>query len=481
MHPNPKNPRNITDKKLAMLKKSLETFGDLGGIVVNESSQQIVGGHQRVKALLGGDGSIPEGAVRITKRFSEPTRTGTIAEGHIVAVGAHMASERYPYRVVRWDESRERAANLSANKGAGEFDLDAVADWLGDLETADIDLDLTMFDVDDRDALLLGEVPPSLAPVIAPSVNPDVDRLQALGELGEEEIPESAPRVCELGDVWQLGKHRLVCGDATDPAVVESLMAGKKADLVFTSPPYAQQRDYKNKIMNWDALMQGVFGNLPAHEKTQVLVNLGLVHRDGEWQPYWDGWVEWMRGQGWKRKGWYVWDKGYAVPTAQHSRMQPAHEWVFHFCKTEIVVQKTAVCRRAGEKNSKTSRRNAKGEVTASNCAGLAVQDNKIPDSVFRITPEQARGLHSAGHPAVFPTKLPAEVLAAFTDADAILYEPFAGSGTSIIAAEMMGRTCYAAEIALEYCDIVLARWKKNGGDEPVLAPSPAPKRKVHG
>ena len=73
-------------------------------------------------------------------------------------------------------------------------------------------------------------------------------------------------------------------------------MAGETAALCFTSPPYGQQRDYATGgIGDWDALMQGVFAALPMAEDGQVLVNLGLVHRDGEWQAYWQGWLDWTR------------------------------------------------------------------------------------------------------------------------------------------------------------------------------------------
>jgi len=71
------------------------------------------------------------------------------------------------------------------------------------------------------------------------------------------------------------------------------------------------QRDYTTGgVGDWDALMQGVFRNLPMAPAGQVLVNLGLVHRKNEWQPYWLTWIEWMRAQGWRRFGWYVWDQG---------------------------------------------------------------------------------------------------------------------------------------------------------------------------
>ena len=86
-----------------------------------------------------------------------------------------------------------------------------------------------------------------------------------------------------------------MCGDSTSAQDVATLMASATATFVFTSPPYAQQRDYgvaKEKISDWDALMQGVFTAAPVRADAQLLVNIGLVHRDGEWAPYWDRWIE---------------------------------------------------------------------------------------------------------------------------------------------------------------------------------------------
>ena len=121
--------------------------------------------------------------------------------------------------------------------------------------------------------------------------------------------------------------HRLLVGDSTNAADVGRLMGGAKADLCFTSPPYANQCAYDSGqgTGDWDGLVRGVFANLPMTETGQVLVNLGLVHKDGEWWPYWDSWIAWMREQGWRRFGWYVWDQGSGLPGdwngAWHHRM----------------------------------------------------------------------------------------------------------------------------------------------------------------
>jgi hypothetical protein len=137
------------------------------------------------------------------------------------------------------------------------------------------------------------------------------------------------------------GGHRLLCGDATSAADVARVMGGEEADICFTSPPYAQQRDYKTGPQDWQALMEGVFSVVPAHQTTQVFVNLGLVHRESEWWPYWDGWIEWMRSAGWRRFGWYVWDQGSGLPGDWNGRLAPSHEFVFHFNRIAERARKT--------------------------------------------------------------------------------------------------------------------------------------------
>src|SRR5262249_45109598 len=125
----------------------------------------------------------------------------------------------------------------------------------------------------------------------------DLARL-ARGRREVQEIPAELDRADELqakwktqtGQLWCIAGHRLLCGDATKAADVARLMNHALVSVCFTSPPYLQQREYTVAIDDWDALMKGAFLHLPMREEGQLLVNLGLIHRDGEWLPYWDGW-----------------------------------------------------------------------------------------------------------------------------------------------------------------------------------------------
>jgi DNA modification methylase len=123
-------------------------------------------------------------------------------------------------------------------------------------------------------------------------------------------------------------------------------MDGGRAVLVFTSPPYGNQRDYTTGgAEDWDGLMRGVFARLPLSEDAQVLVNLGRIHRDNEWQIYWHAWLDWMREQGWRRFGFYVWDQGPGLPGDWNGRLAPAFEFVFHFNRKARKPNKIVPCR----------------------------------------------------------------------------------------------------------------------------------------
>ena len=133
--PNPQNPRKITDEQLDALRNAMGEFGDLSGLVVNLTTGNMVGGHQRVKIL----GDAP---ITIQHRYDKPTKQGTVAEGHVVYGG-----EKFVYRAVRWNKVKEQAAMLAANKHGGTFDDELVKSLLAELSASgQIDVALTGFD-----------------------------------------------------------------------------------------------------------------------------------------------------------------------------------------------------------------------------------------------------------------------------------------------------------------------------------------------
>jgi len=409
------NPRTHTAEQVSQIAASIVEFGFLNPILV-DTNAGIIAGHGRLQAAK------------------------------------QLALEQVPVVVLdHLKETQKRAYIIADNKLAlsAGWDDAALAAEMHALNGDQFNLELTGFDEAEIDRLL--------APLNdnEPSGNQRSD---------EEAVPDEPKRlVARLGDVWQIGRHRLLCGDSTDASTVAKLMNGERANLLFTSPPYGNQRDYTTGgIADWNALMQGVFANLPVQDDGQVLVNLGLIHKDGEWQPYWYDWLDWMRLKGWRRFGWYVWDQGPGLPGDWNGRLAPSFEFVFHFNKAPRKPNKTVPCKWAGHimHEDEGGLREKDGKVGKWTHAEQPVQDTRIPDSVIRITRHKARGVETA-HPAVFPIKLVSFVLEAYSNVGDICYEPFCGSGTSIIAAEQSGRSMRAVEIAPEYCDVTLERCRE--------------------
>ncbi len=411
-----RNARTHSDAQVAEIAGSIREFGFTNPVLVDEDGT-LIAGHGRVLAAR---------------------KLGMAEVPTIMLTGL--------------SETQRRALVLADNRIAinAGWDNDLLALELGDLQDAGFDLGLTGFTGDE------------IADLLHPATEDGGDG----GDDAADEIPEpAADPVVRPGDMWLLGDHRLLCGDSTSPDDVARVMAGETAALCFTSPPYAQQRDYANGgVGDWDRLMQGVFAALPMAEDGQVLVNLGLVHRDGEWWPYWHGWLDWMRGQGWRRFGLYVWDQGPGLPGDWGGRFAPSFELVFHFNRVGRKPNKTVPCKYAGQDTHlradghSTAMRRPDGTVGAWTHAGKPTQDFRIADSVIRIGRHKARGIE-VEHPAVFPVALSAFVLEAYGDAGAVCFEPFAGSGTAIIAGQQTGRKVRAIELAPVYADVALRRW----------------------
>jgi DNA modification methylase len=373
-------------------------------------------------------------------------------DGSLVLIDGHLRKDTTPDTVVPvliLDVSEAEANKLLAT-------LDPLAALAG----ADKDkLDALLREVQTGDESL-GKILTDLA--TANGVIPGEGGQPAPGEGGDEFDTEAALEgECRVqpGDLWLIdgGKHRLACGDSTEAATVERLMGGEKASLCFTSPPYAQQRDYGKKINDWDALMQGVFANLPMTDDGQVLVNLGLVHRDGEWIPYWEGWIEWMRAQGWRRFGWYVWDQGSGLPGDWSGRLAPSHEFVFHFNRESVKPEKI-VRKQAESIRDRTGDTTMRGDLSAGrpmSSGGASLQTHKIADSVLRIQRQCGSVMLNEHHPAVFPVALPEFAINCWPGD---VYDPFGGSGTTLIAAHRLGRKSYLMELEPKYCEIILRR-----------------------
>ncbi|MCK4150616.1 ParB/Srx family N-terminal domain-containing protein, partial [Ralstonia pseudosolanacearum] len=218
--PYARNPRTHNDEQVARIAASIVEYGWTNPVLV-DGENGVIAGHGRLAAArqLGMD-EVP------------------------VIELAHLSP------------TQKRALILADNRIALDagWDEELLALEFAELADAGYDLALTGFNDAEIDALLadeLGEAEDDGASDPEPDEADDVPAASA--------VPVSRP-----GDVWLLGEHRLICGDATDSAVIAALMAGQQAALCFTSPPYANQRNYTTGgIANWDVLMRGVFGNVP--------------------------------------------------------------------------------------------------------------------------------------------------------------------------------------------------------------------------
>jgi DNA modification methylase len=178
--------------------------------------------------------------------------------------------------------------------------------------------------------------------------------------------------------------------------------------------------------------------------------------------------------QGWRRFAWYVWDQGPGMPGDWQGRLAPSFEFVFHFNRSSRKPNKIVPCKHAGQEShlradgSSTAMRGKDGEVGGWTHKGQPTQDTRIPDSVIRVMRHKGKIGQDIDHPAVFPVALPEFAIEAYTDAGDIVFEPFGGSGTTMLAAQRTGRICRSVEIAPEYVDVAIKRFQQNHPGVPV-------------
>ncbi|MCC6716979.1 MAG: site-specific DNA-methyltransferase [Acetobacteraceae bacterium] len=438
------NARLHSAEQIEQIKASMLAFGFTNPLLVDEDGV-LIAGHGRLEAAQAlGIAKVP---VIVLKHLLPAQKEALRLADNRIAENA------------TWDQALLRDA-LAGLQQASEVDLLAIGFSQEEIGAILAAADEAVTDGDARDE-------PDDA---------DADGQGEQAEAGEEVVADDPadatpepPRqaVARAGDVWCLGDHRLACGDSTDPATVARLMQGERAAMLFTSPPYGNQRDYTTGgVADWDVLMQGVFAHLDQAlaQDAQVLVNLGMIHRDSEWQPYWNGWLDWMRSQGWRRFGLYVWDQGPGLPGDWNGRLAPSFEFVFHFNRQARQANKIVPCKWAGDPLLMSGLRRADGTMSGNSHEGRPIQEFRIPDNVVRITRHKERGIE-VEHPAVFPVKLPAFAMETFSQPGDVVFEPFAGSGTTILAGQRTGRFVRAIELAPAYVDLAIARWRQNHPD----------------
>jgi DNA modification methylase len=375
-------------------------------------------------------------------------------------------------------ETEKRAYILADNKLAelSSFDDDLLRAELADLKDAEINLGGLGFSDDELRVLLAdAEVPDAATPE-------------------EEPIPEPpAEPVTRAGDSWCIAGHRLICGDCRDRDVVQRLFAGRKANLVITSPPYAAQRDYDassgftpippEKYSDW---FKAVADNIAAVLAPDGSYFLNIKeHADAGQRSLYvkDLLIAHVRQWGW----WFIdelcWRKtDNGVPGGWGNRFKNAWEPVFHFTAPEarIKFRPTAVghvsedCFDYSPNNPRSTSGSgllgtgARGAAAGS--PGAEGNDGRFagiarPSNVIEVKSESSQGSHSAP----FPRALVEFFVKAFTDPGDIVFDPFTGSASSIAAAHVLGRVGYGIELSPAYCDVSLRRLMALTNEVPVL------------
>jgi len=365
--------------------------------------------------------------------------------------------------------------------------------------------------------------------VLADTGFDDSDIKALLRELEPDEVVDveavepPADPVTKPGDLWLLGRHRLVCGDCTDAAVVARALDGVKVNVAFTSPPYASQRKYDETTVfrpippddycEWfDGVQRNVADNLAGDGSW--FVNIKEHCEDGQRSLYVkDLTIKHVREWGWLFVEEYCWTHE-GTPKAANQRFKNAWEPVFQFARGRHKFRPDNVMHKSGnaidwkkpsgnsweesspgkvpfERNTKMysrstvdwggrhpSQNDGQGlRQRGSNASlkGTSAGGKAIHDAVEHATDGMAypsnvispgKNKEALGHGAAFPVGLPEFFIKAYSDGGDAIYDPFLGSGTTLIAAHQLDRTCYGCEISPAYCDVIVNRWEKLTGEK---------------
>ena len=383
--PNPRNPNKHSEKQIALLSKIIAAQGWRAPITVSTRSGFIVRGHGRLLAA----------------------RKLGLAE-------VPVDYQAYETEAAEWADliADNRLSELS------ETDELLLKDLLQELGTSELDLELTAYTADEIDQMLGS----------AKEVQEDdFDADKALSEIDEAKT--------KLGDLYVLGKHRLLCGDSTDAAAVEKLMDGQKADIAVTDPPYnvgytggtkdalTIQND-KQEDTAFRQFLSAAFTNMDAAMKPGAVFY--IWHADSEGYNFRVACKE----AGWQVRQCLIWNKNQLVMGRQD------YHWKHEPCLY-------------GWKEG---------------AAHLWASDRKQTTILCFDRPQK-----NAEHPTMKPVALLAYQIANNTKGEDIALDLFGGSGTTLVACEQLGRKCYMMELDPKYCDVIIKRWEELTGNKAEL------------
>lgn len=338
----------------------------------------------------------------------------------IAGHGRIMASEQMGLKTVPCvfieglTEEQRRAYILADNRlgELGEWDMDLVFDELGDLADMNFDIEVTGFEMPEE-----------------------------LPEIEEDEYEFATPEEprAKLGDLWLLGEHRLICGDSTDVNVIDRLMGGQKADVVFTDPPWnvnygADDNDshYKPRTILNDSMSTEDFKDF----MSSAFASMNMASKDGAMT--------------------------YVVMSAQEwgNLMLALFENGYHWSSTIIWAKDKFVMSR---KDYHTQYEPIwYGWKEGSRLHPL---EDRTQSDLWEIP----RPIRSDEHPTMKPIELVARALVNSSNKGDNVLDLFGGSGTTLIASEETNRKCFMCELDPHYVDVIINRWENATGKKAVL------------
>jgi len=414
------NPRKFLqpgDVEFEKIRRSIQEFGYVDPIIVNQDFT-IIGGHQRATVLK---------ALGYT-------------EVDVV--------------IVEVDKVKEKALNIALNKISGEWQMDKLKELLLELEQQ-IDLGITGFD-DEEFKELLASMDTQQA------VDDDFDVDAALEEIEE---PKS-----KRGDIYILGPHRLMCGDSTDPDDVAKLMNGKIADLIVTDPPYNVNFGDKAEMMNQYSKSHRnsnhiLNDHMPSDQFYTFLIKMyelayqfikpgGAIyvfHSETERTSFSKAFTD----VGFKLSQVLIWVKNSLVLSRQDYHWK--HEPILYGWKEGsghyFIDDRTQSTVMDSSENLEKLKKDELLEIlkgfTASIQTTILYENKPTRNDV---------------HPTMKPVSLVGRLIKNSSKARELLYEPFGGSGSTLIAADQLDRICYCMELDPKYVDVIIKRWEEHSG-----------------
>ncbi|RME52989.1 ParB/RepB/Spo0J family partition protein [Candidatus Woesearchaeota archaeon] len=413
---NPDNPRKITRKELAKLVKSIEEFGFVQPLIVNEHPDRhniVIGGHQRLKAAK------------------------------------KLGLTEVPVVYVNLPKDKEQMLNIALNKISGEWDDLKLQNLIQEILSQNLDATITGFDE------------PEIAQIIAAMNSKEQELLKDVVP-EPPKTPKSKP-----GEIYQIGPHRIMCGDATNPEHFEQLMNGQKAHLTWTDPPYGVSYSGTN---NPNGRPWGIMTNdqLRGNKLFQFLYKIykNSHNHTTDNAPLYTCYAsinhiifeKALNEAGYTIKQQLIWEKGHILG---HSDYHWSHEPILY-------------CRKAknpewyGDRTHKTF-------ILNSNPEEIEKLKKEELIKIIKTIKEQSDILHIKKDPASQylhatqkPADLPKIMIQNSTRPKQIVLDPCLGSGTTIIAAHLTQRAGYGLEIDPKYCDVILTRLHNFTGINPV-------------